>query len=218
MKQVRQYILALGLLFVTAPLFAQKTVDTLTLSSLHLDRKDSKSFSGRDSSLVLKIDTLLMGDRSRILFHGKKQVDLYVQHAVIGERVLIRGTDGKNNGTHINLYIGIQRLGDLTIDAAGEDAMNGTKTYPNGNGGNIHVYYAQSGLKPQNASSDLPQYILMKVEGGGKHVNAQSDVGNIVGRISSGNRPLGQLPQGQVYSGSPGLSGEAQMEAIDQIP
>lgn len=209
---------ALGLFLLYKPLIAQTQRDTLRLGTLSLDPKDKKSFSGRDSSLVLYIDTLLMKDRSSINFYGKKKVTLYIQYAEFSKDALIRGTDGKNNGTDIDLYVNIGKLGNLIVDAAGLDAFNGTKTYPNGDGGTIHVYYLGSGIVPQSDAPKAPGHLLMLVQAGGHRVNAQSEVGNILDRIGSGSRPLGQLPQGQVYSGSPGTDGKATVEAVAEIP
>lgn len=199
------------------PLLAQST-DTLQMGTLHLDRKDKKSFSVRDSSLVIRIDTLIMKDRSQLIFYGKKNVELHIQYGEFGKDALITGTDGKNNGTDMTIYAGIGKLDNLIVDAGGRDAFNGTKTHPNGDGGHVEFYYLSSGLTPQQESPKQPRHLLINVRAGGHRVNPQSEVGNILSRIGSGNRPLGRLPQGQVYSGSPGKDGEAKLEAIAVLP
>src|SRR5699024_5873853 len=100
------------------------------------------------------------------------------------------------------------KLENLVVDAGGRDAFNGTKTHPNGDGGDVQFYYLSSGITPQQDSPKSPGHVLLNVRAGGYRVNSQSEIGNILSRIGTGSRPLGRLPQGQVYSGSPGKDGK----------
>lgn len=187
------------------------------LSKLEINKKKSKAFSGRDSILILNIDTLIMKDRSKLIFYGKKKVKLQVKHAIIEKDALIYGTDGKNNGSDMDISIRFDNLGSLTVSAAGLDAQNGTKTYPNGNGGKVTLNYLSSGIAPQQINKKQNAYLSIDTKAGGYSVNAQSDIRNILSRIGRGTRPLGQLPQGQVYSGSPGIDGKSEVKAISEF-
>lgn len=187
------------------------------LSKLEINKKKSKAFSSRDSILILNIDTLIMKDRSKLIFYGKKSVKLQVKHAIIGKDALIYGTDGKNNGSDMDISLRFDNLGSLIISAAGLDAQNGTKTYPNGNGGKVNLSYLNSGIAPQQINKKGNAYLSIDTKAGGYSVNAQSDIRNILSRIGRGTRPLGQLPQGQVYSGSPGIDGKSEVKAISEF-
>ena len=196
-------------------LSAQAQTDSIqNISKLEINKKKSKTFTSRDSALILNIDTLIMKDRSKMIFYGKKKVKVYVKHAIIGNDVFIYGTDGKNNGSDMDFSIGFDQLGSLTVSAAGLDAHNGTKTYPNGNGGKVNLNYLSSGVIPQQVNKKENAYLSIDIKAGGNSVNAQNDIRNILSRIGSGTRPLGQLPQGQVYSGSPGIDGKSEVKAI----
>lgn len=212
------FILVCGWFCFSAQISFGQTSDTLYFSTLSLDRKDKKSFSGGDSTLIVRVDSLIMKDKSRLIFYGKKNIELIVKYAEFGKDALITGTDGKNNGTDMVIYAGIGKIKSLFVDAGGRDAFNGTKTHPNGDGGNVEFYYLDSGAVPQTHSSDEAHFLGINVQGGGHRVNAQSEVNNILDRIGTGTRPLGRLPQGQVYSGSPGSDGEKTVEAVNQIP
>jgi hypothetical protein len=199
-------------------LSAQAQTDSIQhFSKLEINKNKSKSFSGRDSTLILTIDTLVMNDRSKMIFYGKKNVTLLVKHAIIGKDALIYGTDGKNNGSDMDIRIRFDNLGSLTVSAAGLDAQNGTKTYPNGNGGKVNLGYLNSGIAPQQINKKEDAYLAIDTKAGGYSVNAQSDIRNILSRIGRGTRPLGQLPQGQVYSGSPGIDGKSEVKAISEF-
>lgn len=185
------------------------------IQKLEIKKKKNKVFSNRDSIVDLTIDTLIMGDRAQLVFYGKKKVNLVVKHAVIGKRAFLMGTDGKNNGSDLNLIIRFEELGQLTVSAAGLDAFNGTKTFPNGNGGTVHIQYLEDGIPPQSENKEKPHYLSVLVHPGGERVDARREIGNILSRINtSSGRPLGNLPQGQVYSGSPGTAGKFTIEAI----
>lgn len=197
---------------------AQAQTDSIQhFSKLEISKKKSKSFSGRDSTLILTIDTLVMNDRSKMIFYGKKKVELRVRHAIIGKDALIYGTDGKNNGSNMDISIRFDNLGSLMVSAAGLDAQNGTKTFPNGNGGKVNLSYLSSGIAPQQIDKKENAYLSIDTKAGGYSVNAQSDIRNILSRIGRGTRPLGQLPQGQVYSGSPGIDGKSEVKAISDF-
>lgn len=197
---------------------AQAQADSIQhISKLEINKKKSKSFSSRDSSLTLTIDTLIMNDRSRLVFYGKKNVKLLVKHALIGKDAFIFGTDGKNNGSDMDIIMRFEDLKSLTISAEGLDAQNGTRTFPNGNGGKVTLRYLTDGLVPQQIDKKGKAYLSIKTEAGGYSVNAQSDIRNILSQIGRGSRPLGALPRGQIYSGSPGLDGKREVIAVNDF-
>ncbi len=208
-------------LFLLSSIFllgAQAQTDSIQhVSKLEINRKKNKTFSSRDSTLILSIDTLVMKDRSKLLFYGKKKVELKVKHAIIGKDALIYGTDGKNNGSDMDITIRFDDLGSLVVSSAGLDAQNGTKTFPNGNGGKISLKYLSNGMTPQQVNKKESAYLSIDTKAGGYSVNAQSEIRNILSRIGRGTRPLGQLPQGQVYSGSPGIDGKSEVKAISEF-
>jgi hypothetical protein len=187
------------------------------ISKLEIKKKKSKSFSSRDSTLILTIDTLIMKDRSRLVFYGKKNVKLQVRHAIIGKNAFIYGTDGKNNGSDMDITIRFVGLESLTVSTAGLDAQNGTRTFPNGNGGKLTLKYLTDGIVPQQVDKKEKAYLSIDTEAGGYSVNAQSDIRNILSQIGRGSRPLGGLPQGQVYSGSPGVDGKSEVIAVTEF-
>lgn len=185
--------------------------DTLHISRLEINRKKKEIFSGKDSALVLRIDTLIMKDRAQLIFVGKKDVKLDIGHARMAERAYIFGTDGRNNGTNFDIRVRFDELGALYVLAAGRDAANnGSKTYPNGNGGNVTLTYDPEGIVPQEDDKDQGQYIHLDTRAGGYRVNAQTDIANIYSQINRGvpGRPLSNLSQGMVYSGTPGKDGQ----------
>jgi len=180
------------------------------ISKLVLDKKEKKVFSDRnkDSSTVLYIDTLIMKDRSSLQFYGKKEVKIVVQHAEIDNRVFISGMAGKNNASNFDIDINFQKLGSLYIVARGEDAMNGTRTDPNGDAGNINLVYNQNGITPQSKDKKGKNYLHTDITPGGLRVNPSSDLRNIYDQISRSSPGLRGVPQGQIYSGSPGKDGK----------
>lgn len=187
------------------------------ISKLEIGKKKSKVFSGRDSSLTLIIDTLIMKDRSKLAFYGKKDVTMKVKHAIIGKRAFIFGTDGKNNGSKLSINIGFDQLGTLFISTAGLNATNGSRTFPNGNGGSVKLHYLSTAVIPQFTDKKQKAYIDIDNKAGGYSVNPQSEIQNILSQIGTGYRPLGRLPQGQIYSGSPGIDGQVEIEAINEL-
>lgn len=187
------------------------------ISRLEINKKKTRLFSDRDSNIILSIDTLIMKDKSKLVFYGKKNVQLQVRNAEIGKNAYIFGTDGKNNGSDMAIDINFNELGSLTVSAAGLDAHNGIKTFPNGNAGNVTLSYLNAGIIPQQNNKKEPNYLFIDTKAGGYSVNAQSDIRNIMSRIGRGTRPLGQLPQGQIYSGSPGKDGKSEVHAITEF-
>jgi hypothetical protein len=190
--------------------------DTLHIQTLEVGRKKKETFGGKDSSLVVHIDTLIMNDRAQLVFFGKKDVKLTVGHAVIDKRGYIFGTDGKNNGTDFDIDVRFEKLGQLYVLAAGHDANNnGSRTFPNGDGGDVTLIYDSTGVVPQTADRRAPHYLRIDTRAGGYRVNAQTDLNNIYSLINRGTpgRPLGNLAQGRVYSGSPGKDGKSTVKA-----
>jgi len=184
------------------------------ISRLEIKKKKSVNISRGDSSITLVIDTLIMNDRSRLEFYGKKNVVLKVKHAIIPKRAYISGTDGKNNASNLDITMRFDELGSLFVLAGGRDAQNGTRTFANGNGGKVVFNYAGDGIVPQQEDKNQEHYLVIDTKAGGYSVNARSDLYNIYSRIGGGSRPLGQLPQGQVYSGSPGIDGKSEVKEI----
>ncbi|MGK6351244.1 hypothetical protein [Parapedobacter sp. DT-150] len=201
--------------------FAQRTDttaerDTVHLSKLEIDRKKKEVFAGKDSNLVVHIDTLIIKDRGQLVFFGKKNVELRVGHAEIDKRAYIFGTDGKNNGTDFDIDMRFEKLGALYVLAGGQDANNnGSRTYPNGDGGNVTFTYDSTGVVPQSEDKKSAHYLQLDTRAGGYRVNPQTDLRNIYGLINMGSagRPLGNLSQGRVYSGSPGKDGKSTVKA-----
>lgn len=195
--------------------FAQDT-STIHIPRLEIERNKKEVFAGRDSSLVVHIDTLVMKNKSQLFFFGKKDVQLRVGHAIIENRGYIYGSDGKNNGTDFDIDMRFEKLGSLYVLAGGQDANNnGSRTYPNGDGGDVVFVYDSNGVVPQADDKKGAHYLHIDTRAGGYRVNPQSDLRNIYTRINQGTagRPLGTLSQGMVYSGSPGKDGEISLKA-----
>jgi len=198
--------------------FAAQQDSVQHIQKLEIGKKKKKTFSTkqRDSTLVLTIDTLIMKDRATLEFFGKKKVKLQVGYAEIPKQAYIVGSDSKNNGTDMNIDIRFEQLGSLYVLTGGRDANNGTRTYPNGNGGNVNFRYDQSGISPQQENKDAVAYLRIDTKAGGYRVNPQSDLYNIYSQIGMGIRTgagrLGGVPQGQIYSGSPGKDGKSKVE------
>lgn len=208
---MRKFIVALLTLY-SAGAFAQE-IDTLHIEKLVIGKKKKEIFSsGKDSSMVVRIDTLMMADRSQLVFYGKKDVKLDIGHAEIDKRAYLFGTDGKNNGSNFDIHVHFDKLGALYVLAGGQDASNnGSRTFPNGNGGHVTLTYDSQGIVPQTDDKKSDHYLQIDTRAGGYRVNAQNDLANIYSLIDMGapGRPLGNLSQGQVYSGSPGRDGKS---------
>lgn len=184
------------------------------LGTLHLSQKETKKFrTPRDSSIRLVIDTLIMEDKSSLRFFGKKEVNIEVQHAFIGENTYISGVGSQNNASHFKMDIGFEKLGSLSILAKGIDAINGTKTFPNGDGGNVTLTYNPSMIVPQTQDKKGQHYLHVDTSPGGLHVTPSSEIGLLYSRIAQAPSGLRGLPQGQVYSGSAGKEGKVEIKA-----
>lgn len=207
-------LIAVILLVVSGAAFAQET-NTIRIPKLEINKKKKEVFAGKDSSLTVYIDTLIMKDRSQLVFFGKKDVNLHVAHAEIDKRAYIFGSDGKNNGTDFQIDMRFAKLGMLYVLAGGQDANNnGSRTFPNGNGGNVNFTYDSGGIVPQIDDKKSPHYLQIDTRAGGYRVNPQNDLRNIYSLINTGSgRPLGNLSQGTVYSGSPGNDGKSTVKA-----
>ena len=194
--------------------FAQSS--DIHLDKLTLDKKEKKTFNTKDSSITVYIDTLVMKDKSSLQFYGKNDVKLIVKHAEIGENVYIAGEAGKNNASNFDIDINFQKLGSLYINARGKDAMNGTKTYPNGNAGDVTLVYNADGIKPQTEDKKQDNYIKVDVNPGGLHVTPSSEIPLIYSQIKRAPNGLRGLPQGQIYSGSTGKEGKVTIKANNE--
>src|SRR5690554_2142599 len=200
--------------------FVVGTVSAQTDSIQHIQRLEIKkkkriTIAKGDSSITVIIDTLIMHDRAYLEFYGKKDVKLQVKNAFIPKRAYISGTDGKNNASDMTVTVRFKELGALHVYAAGRDAFNETKTFPNGNGGKVVFNYLNDGIAPQQESSKQDHYLEITTKAGGLVSNANTDIYNIVSRIGTGSRPLGQLPEGQVYSGTPGKDGKSEVKEVN---
>ncbi|MDR2282416.1 MAG: hypothetical protein LBE37_04370 [Sphingobacterium sp.] len=180
----------------------------LRFEKLVLNKKEKKIFNDRDSSTVIYIDTLIMKDRSSLQFYGKKDVKLVVKHAEIGDRAFISGQGAQNNASDFDIDINFAKLGSLYVIARGQDANNGTRTYPNGDAGNVNLVYEPTGITPQTENKKQKNYLFVDVSPGGLHVTPSSEITNIYSRIATSAPGLRGLPQGQIYSGSPGKEGK----------
>lgn len=198
--------------------FAMKQDSIQHIQKLEIAKKKKKTFSTKrqDSTLVLTIDTLIMKDRATLEFFGKKKVKLLVKYAEIPKQGYIVGSDSKNNGTDMDIDIRFEHLGSLYVLVGGRDANNGSRTYPNGNGGNVNFRYDQSGINPQQENKEEVAYLRIDTKAGGYRVNPQTDLYNIYSQIGTGIRSgggrLGGVPQGQIYSGSPGKDGKSEVK------
>lgn len=195
--------------------FAQST-DTVRISKLEIERNKKEVFASRDSSLEVYIDTLVMKNKSQLVFFGKKDVRLHVGHASIEKQGYIYGTDGKNNGTDFHIDMRFEKLGALYVLAGGRDANNnGSRTYPNGDGGDVTFIYDGNAVVPQTDDKKATAYLHIDTRAGGYRGNPQTELSTIYSLMAQGGagRPLGSVSQGIVYSGSPGEDGEILLKA-----
>lgn len=191
-----------------------ESVEEIRLGTLEIGRRDKEVFSSRDSNLVLYIDTLIMKDRSSLHFYGKKKVTMHIGHAEIGDRAYFTGIADRNNASDFEIDIKFGKLGSLYVMANGLDAMNGTRTDPNGDGGNVKLRYHSGGIHPQLENRRDPHYLHVDVSPGGHHVNPTADIGRIYSQIINSRFGLRGLPQGQIYSGSLGEEGSVEISVI----
>lgn len=209
--KIKNILLVIVLGVFTASLSAQTNVQHI--DKLVLKKKKKHIFSDRDSSTTIYIDTLIMEDRSSLQFFGKNDVTLRVKYAEIGDRAFFLGQAGQNNASDFDIDIKFGKLGSLYIVARGRDALNGTKTYPNGDAGNVHLVYDSSGIVPQTTDKDAKNYVKVDISPGGLNVTPSSDLNNIYDMIARAPRGLRGLPQGPIYSGSAGREGSVTIES-----
>ncbi|WP_118193247.1 hypothetical protein [Albibacterium indicum] len=212
-----KYLIILTINIFLATAVVAQSVPVTHISKIEVKKKKRERVPGADSIQHVVIDTLIMHDRSSLQFYGKKEVTLEVKHAFIPKKAYISATDGKNNGSDMEITMRFDELGSLIVLAGGRDANNGSRTYPNGDGGTVTFNYLSDGVKPQSADEKQDTYLRIDTRAGGYSVNARSDLYNIYSRIGGGSRPLGQLPQGQVYSGSPGIDGESDIHELSNF-
>lgn len=202
------FALSAGIIFTV---YGQSNIEHL--KKLELNKKEKKVFNGgRDSSSIIHIDTLIMKDRSSIQFYGKKDIELFVKYAEIGNKTFISGLAGQNNASNFDIKINFQKLGSLSVIARGQDAMNGTRTYPNGDAGNVNIAYDPNGIIPQQTNSKAKNFLSVDATPGGLNSTPQNEVGIIFDRIARSPARWINLPQGLVYSGSPGKEGKVVVE------
>lgn len=178
------------------------------ISKLELGKKKKKTFNSRDSSIVVYIDSLIMKDKSSLQFYGKKEVKLVVKYAEIGKKAYISGIGAQNNASNFQIDMHLAKLGSLYIIASGLDANNGSKTFPNGNGGKVLFEYRSSGIQPQSSNKKAAHYLAIDVSEGGRTATPIADMQRIHSQIAMAAPGLRGLPQGQIYAGSPGEEGK----------
>lgn len=183
------------------------------LGKLVVEKNKKHAFQGRDSILTVYIDTLIMKDKASLQFFEKKEVNLIVKNADIAKVAIIYGQGLKNNGTNFDIAINFDKLGSLYIIARGQNANNGTRTFANGDGGNVTLVYESNGFTPQTTDKKGKHYIRIDNTEGGLNVTPSSDIANIYSRIATSAPGLRGVPQGQIYSGSPGKKGEVVVKA-----
>lgn len=207
-------IAAIFLTFFSFTALAQQD-SIFRIGKLELGRGENFSYSKGDSSLTLHIDTLVMKDKAALRFYGKKGITLVIRHAEISKNGYIYGNDGKNNGSDFDIDIRFEKLGSLYVLAGGLDANNGFRTHPNGDGGNVSLTYDPEGITPQSEKRRNKHYLHVDTRAGGYRVNPQVDIQNIYSRINTGiiGRPLANLQDGNIYSGSPGQDGKSEVKA-----
>lgn len=206
-----QFLLILLFSFSTSLLLAQTA--NQHIGKLVVGKKEKKIFNDRDSVSIIHIDTLIMKDKSSLQFFGKKNVQIHVAYAEIGDKVLFTGMAGQNNASDFAIDINFQKLGSLFILARGQDAMNGSKTFPNGDGGEIKLSYNAQGIVPQTKDKKAKNYLFTDVTAGGRMTNPSSDLSQIYSRIAISSPGLRGVPQGQIYSGSAGQAGQVEITA-----
>lgn len=219
MKKIVLYTFTLAAIFLfigSGCVFAQS--DTVRISKIELAKKKKHNFRNlsRDSTILVYIDTLIMKDRSSLQFFGNKDVELHVNHAEIGKRAFIDLRANENNAANMDAFISFNKLGSLFILANGLDAHNGTKTFPNGDGGIVNLHYNDKGVKPQSSNKKENNYLEINIEPGGQRVNPNAEISQIYSQIARAPRGLRGLPQGQVYSGSEGKKGKKSVQAIQE--
>lgn len=214
MEKNRKY----GLMLILALFFfdeANAQITQLRIGKLIIDKRKTHVIRQRDSLSNVLIDTLVMEDKSTLEFYAAKKASLTVNHAILGKQCIITGTDTKNNGTQFDLKIKFDKLESLFIVSRGFDYQT-RPAFGNGNGGNVTLKYASSGIKPQFEGKKKTAYVSIVNSGGGKAVTPQNDLYIIRSRIAMGagniGRPLTNLPQGRVYDGTPGDDGKKVIE------
>ena len=191
------------------------------LSRLVLTAGQKYTIKNVDSNVHLRIDTLIMKNRSKLIAFGKKNLVLTIKHAIIEDKCVISGSDGHNNGTNIDLRINIIALGSLYINARGLNFREGNPNYIIGKGGNISIHYLGTGLTPQLNRPHQNRYIGINNKGGQGSINPVSDMYVIKSQIADGNliqgRPLSMLPNGTIFQGSDGLAGKSSVIEVKNL-
>jgi len=187
--------------------------EVIHLNKLVIEKNKKHSFQGRDSVVTVYIDTLIMKDKASLQFFAKKEVNLIVKNADIAKEAVIYGQGLQNNGTNFDIAVNFDKLGSLYVIARGQNAMNGTRTFPNGDGGNVTLVYESTGFEPQTTDKKGKHYIHIDNTEGGLNVTPSTELANIYSRVAMSAPGLRGVPQGQIYSGSPGKKGTVVIKA-----
>jgi len=192
---------------------------SIRIPKLVVDSKKTYYLDQGDSTATIVIDTLVMANKARLYLVDKKKVKLVVNNATVGKDCVITGNDGKNNGTDLKMAVNFSQLQSLFIDVSGDDAKNGNRNFDNGNGGSVILNYLASGKKPQLTDKKSANYLSVKNRAGGYMVNPQTDIAVLVDQIKNGTagRPLGNLPNGKVYSGNIGKDGTTSIQPVNSL-
>lgn len=213
-------VIVFVVLWVSMPMIlsARKPSD-VHIKKVEVGKNENYAIKNVDSSLVVEIDTLVMSDKASLEFVGVKRANLMVKHARIGKNCVIKGDDGKNNGTNLIFCVNIESLGGLLINVPGLDAKMSNRKVRNGDGGDVEIRYLLSGMKPQFENKKQAGYVEIKNNGGGYLTTPQSDLYSVFSLMRSGSpgRPLGLLTNGVVYSGNVGKNGRTKFLGVEKL-
>ncbi len=196
--------------------FAQK----MEMSRLELTKKHVFYIRGGDSSVTLKIDTLIMHAGARIVAMGKKNVIIISGYVETDKKCSISGDDGRNNGTNFDLRMNFVSLNMLIINAVGKNTVGGNRSYPMGHGGNVTIHYLATGLKPQISQRTAENYVIVNTDGGKGSISPNTDLAIIQSQINSGStpgRPLSGLRNGTIFQGSDGNNGKIKLQSVEHL-
>jgi hypothetical protein len=191
----------------------------LQYSKLELRKNQVYTIHNQDTSGTLAVDTLIMNDHSKIFLFGKTEFNIIARYAIIGNNCIIIGHDAKNNGTDLNIQMGLVSLGKLKILVEGVNRMEGFRDFPNGDGGDVHFYYSDHGQTPQTDRPRQNRYLFISNSGAQGSNQPEVDLDIIKSEIQMGQsnpaRPLTALRQGTVFDVRSGKNGITEIKVLD---
>ncbi len=191
-------------------------IDEVSAQTIHVKAKKSYQLRQKDSVSVLNIDSLILDKKALLFVNDAKELTINAKYILIDDRAVIKGRDGKNNGTNLTIKGNFVKLGQLAVDLSGDLFEQGIRKYKNGDGGNLVIEYAKQGIKPQTENYKDDNFIAVLNSGAGKNVIPQVELFNVWTQIRNGagyGRPGG--PQGRVYDASVGKDGKFELKAVD---